>query len=123
MDNFNDLKAPLTWGLGIVFIVCIFMLNANTIRENPTVGGDAWNTTPNMQEWHFDNSLSGFEALFVGSNNIIENNTDFNFGTPSSADIMFFENEESIDIESLIEEVIAEMDEADDSTATSPSEE
>ncbi|MEE2931491.1 MAG: hypothetical protein VX370_03080 [Bacteroidota bacterium] len=139
MNNFNDLKAPLTWALGIVFIVCIFMLNANTIRENTAVGGDAWNTTSNMQEWHFDNALSGFEALFVGSNNIIENamlkkstfnftgsitnNTNFNFGTPSSTDILFFEDEEAIDIEALIEEIIAEMDSEDDSTATSPSEE
>ena len=118
MENFNELKTPLTWGLGIIFIVCIFMMNANTIKENVTVGGDAWNTTANMIEWSFENSDAGFVA---GLSNL--NNSDFNFGTPSSTDIMFFENEESVDIESLIEEVIAEMDEADDSTATSPSEE
>ena len=64
--------------------------------------------------------------LFLNINPVyskITNNTDFNFGVPSSADILFFEEEEIIDIEALIEEIIAEMDAEDDSTATSPSEE
>ena len=120
MNNFNDLKAPLTWALGIVFIVCIFMLNANTIKVPTGVGtGDAWNPTQNMQEWNFDNSTGAFVAGMLSN----EINHTFNFGTPSSADILFFEEEEVIDIEALIEEIIAEMDAEDDSTATSPNEE
>ena len=117
MNNFNDLKAPLTWALGIVFIVCIFMLNANTIRENTglSVG---WNATPNMANWSFEKSDGAFIAGFSNLNN-----SNFNFGTPSSTNILFFEDEEAIDIEALIEEIIAEMDSEDDSTATSPSEE
>ena len=118
MENFNDLKTPLAWGLGILFIVTICMMNANTVRETTNVGGDAWNATPNMGAWSFKNSTGGFVAGFSELNN-----TNFNFGSPSSADILFFEDEEEIDIESLIEEVIAEMDEADDSTATAPDEE
>ena len=90
MNNFNDLKAPLTWALGIVFIVCIFMLNAKTIKVPTGVGtGDAWNPTQNMQEWNFDNSTGAFIAGFSNLNN-----SNFNFGVPSSADILFFEEEE-----------------------------
>ena len=73
--------------------------------------------------WNFDNHSAAGNDAFIA--NIVRhlNSTPFNFGAPSSADITFFENQESVDIESLIEEVIAEMDAADDSTATSPSEE
>lgn len=123
MENFNDLKTPLAWGLGILFIVTICMMNANTVRETTNVGGDAWNATPNMSSWNFNNHSAAGNDSFIA--NIVRhlNSTPFNFGTPSSADIMFFENQESVDIESLIEEVIAEMDAADDSTATAPNEE
>ena len=127
MENF---ETPLSMILIVAFVAYIFA--TATPKEGEESTPFNWNKTIELTKTldlnKFKQSVENVQKIkpqpfnFQGTWQMKEKSS-FNFGIPSSADISFFENEEAVDIETLIEEIIAEMDAEDDSTATSPSEE